>query len=132
MFNIKTVFYVRELKRQRRQRQRKRHLKILTLYFCVCVCVCYFANISTRYHGYFYRNGELPRNQIGRRGVQFKKENENFTVVCSRSLQNFEFGHFTQLLIYQGRKRNVPKFKTHAQSNCFSSLNLLFCGVVVA
>ena len=25
----------------------------------------------------------------------------------------------------------VPKLKTHVQSNCFCSLNLLFCGVVV-
>ena len=33
----------------------------------------------------FYGNGELPRNQIGRSGVQVKKVNENFTVVCSHS-----------------------------------------------
>ena len=43
----------------------------------------------------FYRNGELPRNQIGRSGVQVKKENEKFTVVYSRSLQNLEFRDFT-------------------------------------
>ena len=29
----------------------------------------------------FYKNCELSRNQIGRSGVQVKKENEKFTVV---------------------------------------------------
>ena len=36
----------------------------------------------------FYRNSELPRNQIGRSGVQVEKENEKFTVVCSHSHEN--------------------------------------------
>ena len=79
----------------------------------------------------FYRNDELSRNQIGRSGVQVKKENEKFIVVCSRSPTNLEFGHFT-LLFCRGRQRNVPKCKTHVQSDCFCSLNLLFCGVGVA
>ena len=79
----------------------------------------------------FYKNGELSRNQIaGRSGAQVKKENEKFTVVLSRSPQNLKCGHFT-LLFCRGRQRNVPKCKTHVQSDCFSSLNLLFCGVVV-
>ena len=79
----------------------------------------------------FYKNGELSRNQIaGRSGVQVKRENEKFTVVLSRSPQNLKCGHFT-LLFCRGRQRNVPKCKTHVQSDCFSSLNLLFCGVVV-
>ena len=79
----------------------------------------------------FYKNGELSRKQIGRSGVQVKKENEKFTVLRSRSPQNLQCGHFT-LLFCRGRQRNVPKCKTHAQSNCFWSLNLLFCGVFVA
>ena len=29
-----------------------------------------------------FRNGELVRNQIGRGGVQVKKENKKFTVLC--------------------------------------------------
>ena len=33
----------------------------------------------------FYRNGGLPRNQIGRGTAQDKKENEKFTVVWSHS-----------------------------------------------
>ena len=32
----------------------------------------------------------------------------------------------------RGRQRNVPKFKTHMQSDSFCSLSLLCCGVVVA
>ena len=73
-----------------------------------------------------YKNCELPRNQIGRHVIRVKKENEKFTaVVCSRSPQILEFGHFT-LLFCTGRHRNVPKFKTHVQGDCFSSLNLFF------
>ena len=78
----------------------------------------------------FFRNGEPSRNQIGRSGVQVKKENKKFTVVCSRSPQNLEFVHFT-LLFCREWPRKVPKFKTHVQSDCFCSLNLLFYGVVV-
>ena len=71
-----------------------------------------------------YINGGLSTNQI-----RVKKVNEKFTAVRSRSAQNLEFGHFT-LLFCRGRHRNVSKFKTHVQSDCFSSLNLLLCGVV--
>ena len=56
----------------------------------------------------FYRNGELPRNKSGRSGVEVKKENEKFTVVCSPSPQCLKFGHFT-LLFCKGRQRNGPK-----------------------
>ena len=42
----------------------------------------------------FYRNGELPRNQIGRSGVQVYIGNEKFTVVSSRSPQNLEMRVF--------------------------------------
>ena len=80
----------------------------------------------------FYKNGELSRNQIGRSGVQVKKENEKFTVVRLRSPRNLKCGHFTLLFFHRGRQRNVPKCKTHVQSDCFCSINLLFCGVVVA
>ena len=72
-----------------------------------------------------YTNDKLPRNQIGRSTVQVKEENDKFTVVCLRSPQNVEFGHFT-LLFCRGRQRNVPKCKTHLQSDCFCSLSLLF------
>ena len=50
----------------------------------------------------FYKNGELFRNQIGRSGVQVKKENEKFIVVRLRSPQNLKCGHFT-LLFCSGR-----------------------------
>ena len=78
----------------------------------------------------FYKNEELSRNQIGRNGVQVKKENEKFPVVRSRSLQNLKFGHFT-MLFCRGRQSNVQECKTHVQNACFCSLNLSFCGVVV-
>ena len=51
--------------------------------------------------------------------------------MCLRSPKNLKFGHFT-LLFGSGRQRNVQKHITHVQSDCFCSLNLLFCGVVVA
>ena len=102
----------RELKQRRRQRQRKRHLKTYLYFICATSRLFQLAN--------FYKNGELSRNQIGRSGVQVKKENEKFTVVRSRSPQNLKCGHFT-LLFCRGRQRNVPKCKTHAQSDCFCS-----------
>ena len=49
----------------------------------------------------------------------------------SRSRENLKFGHF-MLLFCRGRQRNVPKCKTHVQSDCLCSLSLLFCGVLVA
>ena len=64
-----------------------------------------------------YTNDKLSRNQIGRSTVQVKEENETFTVVCSRSPQNVEIGHFT-LLFCRERQRNVSKCKTHVQSDC--------------
>ena len=69
-----------------------------------------------------FTKDKLPRNQIGSSGVQDKKENKKFTVVCSRSPQNLEFGHFT-LLFCKRRERNVPKRKTHVQRDCFFLIN---------
>ena len=72
-----------------------------------------------------WKNSKLTRNQIGlRSGLRVKKENEKFTVVCSRSPENLEFSHF-MLLFCRGQQRNVAKFKTHVQSDWFCSLNLL-------
>ena len=44
--------------------------------FHVCCIAKYYNSFN------FYRNGKLPRNQIGRSGVQFKKENEALTFLC--------------------------------------------------
>ena len=76
--------------------------------------MCYFTIISA--HLISTETANYPENQIGRSGVQVKKENETFTVVCSHSLQNLEFGDFT-LLFLTGRQRNVTKCKMHVQSN---------------
>ena len=104
----------RELKHRRLQRSRKRHLKIKYNFNSFVLLWHYFNSFN------FYRNGELPRNQIGRSGVKGKEDNEKFTVMCSRSPQNLEFGHFT-LLFCRERHENVPKLKTHVQSDCFCS-----------
>ena len=85
--------------------------------------LCYFREYFNSLN--FYKSGVLSRNQIGRSGVQVKKENEKFTVVCSRSPQNLKCGHFT-LLFCSGRQGNVPECKTHVQSDSFYSLNQLF------
>ena len=74
--------FVRELKQRRRQRQQKRHLKIY-LYF-ICATSRSF-KLAQR-----LQKCELSRNQIGRSGVQVKKENEKFTVMRSRSPQNLK------------------------------------------
>ena len=57
---------------------------------------------------------------IGKSGVQVKKEDVKFTVVCSCSLQNLLFG-FPSLLFCRGWQRIVPKCKTHVQNDCFCS-----------
>ena len=74
----------RDLKQQRRQRQQKRHLKIERFY------LCYFAIISSR--PTFTETANYQRTiEIGRSGVQVKKESEKFTVLTFY----LEFGHFT-------------------------------------
>ena len=45
-------------------------------------------------------------NRTGGNGVQVETENETFSVVCSRSPQNLEFGHF----VLFGRVRAGPLF----------------------
>ena len=62
---------------------------------------------------------ELSSKRTGGKGVQVETKNENFTVMCSRSPQNLEFGYFT-LLFGRVLRRNVPKFITHVQGVCFS------------
>ena len=62
---------------------------------------------------------ENIRNRIGGTGVQVETENEQFAVMCSRSAQNLEIGHFT-FLFGRERRRNVPKFITHVHGLCFS------------
>ena len=57
---------------------------------------------------------ELSRSWICKGGGKVEIEKGKFAVVCSRSPQNFEFGHFT-LLSCRERQRNVPKCKTHLQ-----------------
>ena len=59
-------------------------------------------NIST--HSTCTKTANLPRNPAGVRGIQVKKENEKFTIVCSCSAQNFEFGHF---IILKGTCRAI-------------------------
>ena len=66
-----------------------------------------------------YNVVEQSSNRTGGNGVQVETEIENFTVMCSPSPQDLEFGHFT---LWLGRARwgNVPKFVTHVQGLCFS------------
>ena len=52
---------------------------------------------------------ELSSNRTGGNGIQVETENEKFTIVCSCTPQNFEFGHFT-LLFGRVRRRNVANF----------------------
>ena len=105
---------------EQRQRQRKLHLKKYILFPFVQLRD-YFNSLN------FNKNGELPRNQIGRSGIEVKKENEKFTAMRSRSSQNLKCDNLT-LLFCRGRQRNVRRFFFFF----FCSLSLLFCGIVVA
>ena len=73
---------------------------------------------------------ELSGSWICREGVQVQTEKGKFTVVCSRSPQNLEFGHFRSLFCRE-RQRNVPKCKTHLKvivllikTYCFAAFSL--------
>ena len=54
-----------------------------------------------------YDMAEPSSNKIGGKGVQAETKNEEFTVMCSRSPHNLEFGHFT-LLFARVQRKNVP------------------------
>ena len=45
---------------------------------------------------------KLPSNRTGGNGAHVDKEKGTFIVVCSRSPQNLEFGHFTLCLAEKG------------------------------
>ena len=51
-----------------------------------------------------YNVAELSSNRTGGNGAQVETENEKFTVMCSSSPQNLEFGHFTLLFAEHGEK----------------------------
>ena len=79
----------------------KRHFQI-QLYF-ICATSPFFQLFIN-----FYRNGELPRNRSGRSGVEIKKENEKFTVVCSCSPHCLDLWSF-HVVVLQRTQRNGPK-----------------------
>ena len=106
-------FTFREFKKP--QRQRKRRLKI-KYKFSLLVQLRDYSNSFN-----LYNVAGLFSNRTGGNGVQVETENENFTVMCSRTpqKQNLKFGNFT-LLFGRVRGRNVPKFIAHVQGLCFS------------
>ena len=47
--------------------------------------------------------------------------------------RNTAYAHvLVHVVVLHRRDRNIPEFKMHVRSDCFSSLNLLFYGVLVA
>ena len=58
--------------------------------------------------------------------LKFRKLNEKFAVVLSRSQQNLEFGHFT-LMFCRGRQRKVTKFKHMCKTVVFAHLTIFHC-----
>ena len=95
------------------------------------ILVCYLEIIWT------HLTCTKTANYLGTKlvGLAFKLRKKNKNIyrlnLCLSSPQNLEFGHFT-LMFCSGHQRNVPKFNTNVQSDCFSSLNLLFCNAVFA
>ena len=81
---------------------------------------------------HFYKMTNYPGTKLV--GLEYKlREKMKNSLSCVPVLHklNLECGHFT-LLFCRGRQTNAPKCKTHVQSDCICSLNLLFCSVVVA
>ena len=83
------------------RRQRKRYLKILLHFICFTSRLFQLIQLVQK---------QQTSQESNWRRVRVKKENEEFIVVCSRSPQNLEFGHFT-LLFCRGRQRNVQNSK---------------------
>ena len=105
------IAFIGDFKKPRRQRQRKRHLKYKIALLAL------LRGYSNSLH--LCNVAEPSWNRIGRKGVQVQTENDEFGVMCSRSPQNFKFGHFT-LLFCRRTVENVPKFIAHVQGHCFA------------
>ena len=58
----------------------------------------------------FWKHDKLTRNQIAKHGVRVKKGNEKFTVLCSRSQQNLDFGHFTLPFLQRTAEKCEPLY----------------------
>ena len=114
------VSNTRELKQRRRQRQRKRNLKIQLYYICNTSRLFQLAQLLKKRRTIHRETANYPGTKLV--GAAFKlkkkKKNENFTVVCSRSSKNLEFGHFT-LLFCRGQRTNVPKRKNARAERLF-------------
>ena len=98
---------IRELKPRRRQRQRKRIISFVLLRD-------YFKSLNYR-----QKRRTIQEPNANRSGVQLKKINEKFTVVCLRSSKNLEFAHFTLFYaedsdeMYQNVKRKCTAILAH-------------------
>ena len=91
--------------------------------------LCYFAIISTR--STFTKVANYSGTKLEGAAYKLRKEMKN-SPSCVHVLHKTLNVVISRCCFAEDRKRNVPKCKTHVQSNCFCSLNLLFCGVVVA
>ena len=78
-----------------------------------------------------YRTANYSETKLVGVAFKLRKKMKNSPSCAHVLRKKLEVGHFT-LLFCRGQWRNVRKCKTHVQSDCFCSLNLLFCGVVVA
>ena len=76
-----------------------------------------------------YTNDKLHRNQIGRSGVQVKRENEKFTVLCSRSQRNQVDFVISRCCFAEDGREMYQNLKHTCRSIVFVHL---LCGVVVA
>ena len=74
----------------------------------------------------FFRNSKHPRNQIGRCGVQVKKENDK----NHRHVLTFSTKPHSPVVLQRTAKKCTKSLK--CVERLFCSLNLLFCCVVVA
>jgi len=81
----------------------------------------YFKLLRDSFNSFNLSNvAEQSGSQLCKDSVTVQVEKRKFTVVCSRSTCDFEFGHFT-LLFSRGRQRNEPKSVSHVQSHGFAN-----------
>ena len=112
-----------EFEQRRRQRQRKRHPKIYLYFICV-------TSRCTSTRSTFAKMANFPGTKLV--GVAYKLRKKMKNSLSSVHVLHKSLNVVISRCCFAEDGKEIVKCKTHVQSDGFCSLNLLFCGVVVA
>ena len=91
--------------------------------------LCYFMIISSC--STFTKMANYPGTKLVGVAYKLRKKMKN-SPLCVDVLHKTLNVVISHRCFAEDGKENVPKCKMHVQSDCFCSLNLLFCGIVIA